>query len=1007
MDEKIKQMIKLIEEDADSFAQRAEMYYMKRPDLLRLVEEFYRAYRALAERYDHATGFLHQVHHSVTEAFPDQVPSCLDDSILPAASSEQEDMFVDSREFNNHFLGQLLRRELIRIEAEKEGGLVQCQQCLLKISEMEKEIECAQAEAQNVKQELKRFEEEKEDMIGRYEMSLETISSLERKLADVDKSIQEATEQSDGLEIEVEILKQALEKMSEEKESASLECSKLSTKVVELGSVVEKMSEELTQKKEEIGRLFNYGQEEHQKSLELETALQSLQNLLFPSQEKIGVLKSCNEDLQEQVTKAEEENKNLKELNLSSSSLIDNLRVETVSLRGIIRNLEKEVEIQVEEHIALHQEINLFKDKFEMLKEKYQLVMEQVQSIGLDPEGVRSYVKTMQDENSKLRGFSDQKSRENESLLEENALLEISVSELNSELEEVKQKAQDERSKLIDFYEQKLSENVTLLDKNALLENSLSGLNSELEEVKRKLQDEKFEVMKFNDENMRENVDLLENNALLKNSVSCLNSELEVFKHNLQDEKAKSREFYDENIRRMAALLEKNALLENSISHLNKALDEVQQKLQASEESRASLSCQLQVANKNLERLERKSDDTQKFLYDANAEIEQLRIMLKKSEDLWLLLLNEKLALITEKESLSYQLDLTKRRLEDSVLRCKDLDRKCFSFDRERAENAVHAELTRTRVAALENQVLLLQQEALSRNREFKDNLDKSLDNHFEMFILKNCMQDLEEKNSTLTFERWKFMKACESSERQRFIVEKSMSQKFQELQNFLWGIMDDNFQLLVEKSVLSIVIGEVHLEVKKIAMERDTIYKDLKVQSENYALSLNMLQEETGVAKLREQNLLSNLLKERHEVELWEAQAADFFRKMMISNFQEALLEEKVCEFTQSKSKESELLEKRIRFLEDENVRLMSMLEIHTSVEVPFKDWAEPMKNYASVEECLRADSTECKSKQERLRADGEEIQVLLSSFSKLCQRKLSSYSNKCRGLPKFYSGL
>ena len=46
-------MLKLIEEDADSFAKRAEMYYQKRPELVSLVEEFYRAYRSLAEPYDH------------------------------------------------------------------------------------------------------------------------------------------------------------------------------------------------------------------------------------------------------------------------------------------------------------------------------------------------------------------------------------------------------------------------------------------------------------------------------------------------------------------------------------------------------------------------------------------------------------------------------------------------------------------------------------------------------------------------------------------------------------------------------------------------------------------------------------------------------------------------------------------------------------------------------------------------------------------------------------------
>lgn len=58
MDQNVKRMLKLIEEDADSFAKKAELYFKKRPELFSLVEEFYRMYRALAERYDHVTGEL-------------------------------------------------------------------------------------------------------------------------------------------------------------------------------------------------------------------------------------------------------------------------------------------------------------------------------------------------------------------------------------------------------------------------------------------------------------------------------------------------------------------------------------------------------------------------------------------------------------------------------------------------------------------------------------------------------------------------------------------------------------------------------------------------------------------------------------------------------------------------------------------------------------------------------------------------------------------------------------
>lgn len=58
MDQSVKRMLKLIDEDGDSFAKKAEMYYKKRPELVASVEEFYRMYRALAERYDQVTGEL-------------------------------------------------------------------------------------------------------------------------------------------------------------------------------------------------------------------------------------------------------------------------------------------------------------------------------------------------------------------------------------------------------------------------------------------------------------------------------------------------------------------------------------------------------------------------------------------------------------------------------------------------------------------------------------------------------------------------------------------------------------------------------------------------------------------------------------------------------------------------------------------------------------------------------------------------------------------------------------
>ena len=102
MDSKIKLMIKIIEEDAESFAKKAEMYYRRRPELMALLEELYRAYRALAERYDHAAGDLRQAHKKIAEAFPDQVLMDPDDD-LPAESATTE-TDQDNAEMARYFL---------------------------------------------------------------------------------------------------------------------------------------------------------------------------------------------------------------------------------------------------------------------------------------------------------------------------------------------------------------------------------------------------------------------------------------------------------------------------------------------------------------------------------------------------------------------------------------------------------------------------------------------------------------------------------------------------------------------------------------------------------------------------------------------------------------------------------------------------------------------------------------------------------------------------------------
>ncbi|KAL2489060.1 Protein NETWORKED 2D [Forsythia ovata] len=79
MEEKVEYILKIIQEDGDTFAQRAEMYYRKRPELVNFVEDSFRGYRALAERYDHISRELQSANRTMATIYPERIQLEMDD----------------------------------------------------------------------------------------------------------------------------------------------------------------------------------------------------------------------------------------------------------------------------------------------------------------------------------------------------------------------------------------------------------------------------------------------------------------------------------------------------------------------------------------------------------------------------------------------------------------------------------------------------------------------------------------------------------------------------------------------------------------------------------------------------------------------------------------------------------------------------------------------------------------------------------------------------------------
>lgn len=1126
MDSKVKQMIKLLEQDADSFARRAEMYYKQRPELMKLVEEFYRAYRALAERYDHATGALRQAHRTMAEAFPNHVPFVLTDESPSTTASEADphtpemphpmrafldpdelqkdtlgissshfhalkrngafteesesvsrkglkqlnDLFgsgeavthakfaegrarkglnfhdVEERDQNVQHIGshdiharafesdrvdkaeaeilnlkkalakvetekeasllqyqqslerlsnlesevfrakddskglneratiaetevQNLKEALTRLQAERESSLLQYYQCLDKISNLEKIINSAQnnagelnerakkaeIEAETLKQDLARTVAEKEAALVELDQYLETISNLENKILQAEENARRISERADKAEHEVETLKQAVVKLTEEKEAAALqyqqclemisnleqklscaqeEVQRLNSEIEngvamlkgaeercllleksnetlqsELDSLVQKVGsqgEELTEKQKELGRLWTCVQEERMRFMEAETAFQTLQHLHSQSQEELRslvaelqnraeVLKDLEtrkQALENEVQIVNEENKNLNELNISSALSLQNLQDEILNLRETIKKLDEEVELRVDQRNALQQEIYCLKEELNNLNKKHQTMVEQVESVGFDPECFGSSMKELQDENSKLKEICEADKNEKMSLLEKLEIME------------------------------------KLLEKNALLENSLADLNVELEEVRKKVKGLEDYCQSF----------LEENSSLVAEKTSLI-SQLQITTENLGN------------------LSEKNNVLENS-------------------------------------------------LFDANAELEGLKVKSKSLEDSCLLLDGEKSGLITERESLLSQLDVTEQRLEDMGSRYAELENKLFGLEKERdsalqiidelracldnekQEHASFVKLSEGQLGGMEMQICHLQEEGLCRKQEYEEEQDKAFCAQIEILILQKCVQDLKEKNFSLFIEHQKLLEAFQKSNKLISVLEhasiehqvevKSFSEQNKILREGLYQILktfdidanhgyanrveqdqgllnyilielkerneslcrgrDENQQLVIENSILLTLLGQLRLEGTDIMSAKNTLNQEFRIQSEQ----LSLLQCETQrICQMNEELRLKAVEGDQKE-EVLMAHIENLHWQLLDSQGVYQNLKEDNCKVLEEKKSLKNVvseLEEEKRFLEEENNVMFGETIFHGNLSLVFNE--------------------------------------------------------------------
>ncbi|XP_044487435.1 protein NETWORKED 1A-like [Mangifera indica] len=1115
MDAKVKAMIKLIEEDADSFARRAEMYYKKRPELMKLVEEFYRAYRALAERYDYATVELRQAHRTMVEAFPNQVPYALPDGspsgptgpgaephtpemthpiralldpddlqkdalglssanlhdlkgnggyseesysgitkrglfhfsadnhnladktdsevetlkkTLAEIQDEKESILLQYQQSLQKFSSlekelnhaqedagglderaskadieiKVLKESLIRLEAERDARLLQCNDCLGKISNLETLISKTQEdskglneraskveiEAQNLKQELSRLEAEKDACLLQYKQCLQMINALEKKISLAEENVRMLNEQTERSEAEIEALKQALSRLNEEKEATAFQYERCLEKMakmeneifhaqedvkrmnyeillgvsklnimeqqydllqrsnqslrVEAESLAQKIAvkdQELSEKQIELEKLQALMQDEHSRFVQVEATLKALQRVQSESQEKQKALKLelqnklqmlmeleiCNRDLEEDIQKVKTENQNLIELNNSSNNSINNLQNEILSLKEMKKKLEEETVLQVDKSNALQLEIHHLKEEIIALNGRYQALVEQVLSVGLDPEFLALSVKELQVENSKLKEFCQQHRDEKEALYE------------------------------------KLKNMDNLLEKNAALQISLSELSVKFEWSREKVKE------------LRESCQFLrEDKSSLVAEKTTLLSQFQILSENMQK------------------LLEKDVLLEKSLAGANVELEGLRAKSKSLEEF-----CQL---------LKNEKSNLQKERSTLVSQLENVEKRLGKLENRFTRLEEKYADLEKEKESTLCQVEELR-----GSLTVEQQERECYVNTYE------------SRMADLENHVRLLQEETRLTKKEFEEELDKAVNAQVEIFILQKFIEDLEQKNLSLLIECQRHIEAsklsdkliseleCENLEQQvetEFLLDEIEKLRFgiyqlfralqsdpvnyheykiekgqipilhilddiEDLKSSLLSSEDVKQQLVVENSVLLTLLGQLRLEGAELESEKTIFEQEVVTMSQQH----DMLQKDKDELLEMNRQLILEVSKGELRQDTLKAELENQGIKLM--TLQEAYL---ALQQENSKlSEENRLLLEKFLVLKDEmcvlkeenSVMLQEALDL-SNLSLVFKSFgiekAEEVKALSEDLNCLNMINGDFKEKIELL---------------------------------------
>ncbi|XP_072978880.1 protein NETWORKED 1D-like [Typha angustifolia] len=969
MDKKVKTMIRILEGDDDSFAKRAEMYYKKRPELMKIVEEFHGAYHALAERYDHATGALRVAHRTMAEAFPYHIPLALPDESPSSTAGNVEP--------HTPGIPPHVRAPFGSDDLQKDASGVSSQSPSIKKNEMYSE----ESDALPSRKDLKQFNE---ILSGGEGTSHANLSE-----GRVRKGLNIQVEGTKGFEYKHRKSKDFRKQEPKEKEDLSDEIRSMKREMSHLSTDIQNLKDQIALESERANKaesetqslkdaLSHLSSEKESALLQHQLSSKRLSNLEYLLSNTQNDFKKLTDDMAREVEKLNSAEKLNQTLQLELDMLEQKVNVQEQEFKqkqeetkDLHISLEEEFRQRMEAEMAL---LSVEKLYFQSQQEVKRLILE-IQKLSEQLNEVEQRKADLEDTVCKIK-------EEINNLKEQNASSDLMIENLRSEvnlLKEMKEKLENE----LCFH---VGENVDLQQDLFHQKEERNNLEQKAQRLK-----EQIEGLTNKVETLQMLVEELQNGNIELKEI-CRKYEME-------------KDLLSEKLKDMEKVSLKSRVLENSLSDANVEIRSLRERITALEAAWKSLNNEIsthiyekrnmvsQVENlvQDIENISAKNSSLEKLLSDVNAELDLLNAKLQDSEESRHVLLTRNSILLAERDTLLSQVERITLVLKNLESRHAELEEENSSLSREKdlthnqvkelqdvlnSSNQEHGFILRShemKIMALENQLHFLQEENHIKEEELKEEQLKNMSALISIFVLEKSLSDVIDKNLILYKECQEHMETSqlsndlvlqlnkevlnqgrelrsllEHNEKLRegihqltrtlkiskemgppdavndeFILQ-SIWFEIRNIQNLLADTENEHNYMDLEISVLATLLSQIGLDVADLRSQKAVLEQELEIRVNELSDLRNTNCELSGLnEKLRQEMQTSNQSEEvlKSEMEVLSGTFLNLQEAYQTSQNEICSLIEKI----QSMSKECDIFLEKYNRLQEENDILVS----------------------------------------------------------------------------------